>query len=118
MREMRLLASEITAKGASIHDFLGQEMRMKNQRDQVLQHTYELGQIESALQSKMKKMELQSSKKQEAIDSISYTEASLDQKIDKKNQELQRLRKRLETMKNIRFYHHLPCKDTFHLLQY
>ena len=48
-------------------------------------------------------MELQSSKKQEAIDSISYTEASLDQKIDKKNQELQRLRKRLETMKNIRF---------------
>ncbi len=101
---MRQLASEITTKGASIHDFLGQEIRMKNQRDKVLQRTYELGQIETALQSKMKKMEVEISQKQEAIDSISNTEASLDQKIDKKSLELQRLRKRLETMKNIRFY--------------
>ncbi len=100
---MRQLASEITAKGASIHDFLGQELRMKSQRDQVLQRNYELGQIETALQLKMKKMEMQISQKQEAIDSIANTEASLDQKIEKRNQELQRLRKRLETMKNIRF---------------
>lgn len=99
---MRQLASEITAKGASIHDFLGQELRMKSQRDQVLQRNYELGQIENALQLKMKKMEMQISQKQEAIDSIANTEASLDQKIEKRNQELQRLRKRLETMKNIR----------------
>jgi uncharacterized coiled-coil protein SlyX len=52
----------------------------------------------------MKKMEVEISQKQEAIDSISNTEASLDQKIDKKSLELQRLRKRLETMKNIRCY--------------
>lgn len=99
---MRQLASEITSKGASIHDFLGQELRMKQQRQQVLQRSFELGQVEAALQSKMKKMELQIAEKQEATDSIASTEASLDQKIEKKNQELQRLRKRLETMKNIR----------------
>ncbi|XP_046436756.1 clusterin-associated protein 1-like isoform X2 [Daphnia pulex] len=113
VREMRQLASEITTKGASIHDFLGQEMRMKNQRDQVLQRTYELGQIETALQSKMKKMEVEISQKQEAIDSISNTEASMDQKIDKKSLELQRLRKRLETMKNIR----PPFMDEFEKLE-
>ena len=100
---MRQLASEITSKGASIHDFLGQELRMKSQRDQVLQRNYELGKIEAALQLKMKKMEIEINQKQEAIDSIANTEASLDQKIEKRNQELQRLRKRLETMKNIRF---------------
>lgn len=101
---MRKLASEITSKGASIHDFLSQEIRMKNQRDQVLQRNYELGQIEAALQSKMRKMSIQISQKQEAIDSIANTEASLDQKIEKRNQEMQRLRKRLETMKNIRYF--------------
>lgn len=99
---MRQLASDITIKGASIHDFLSQEMRAKNQRLQVLQRNYELNQVEIALQNKMKKMEAQLSKKQEAIDSIAATESSLDQKIDKKSQELQRLRKRLETMKHIR----------------
>lgn len=103
VREMRQLASEITSKGASIHDFLSQEVRMKNQRDQVLQRNYELGQIEAALQLKMKRMDAQISQKQEAIDSIASTEATLDQKIEKRNQELQRLRKRLETMKNIRY---------------
>lgn len=113
VREMRQLASEITSKGALIHDFLGQESRMKYQRDQVLQHTYELGQIESALQIKMKKMEVKITQKQEAIDSRSNTEASLDQKIDKKSQELQRLRKRLETMKNIR----PPFMDEFEKLE-
>lgn len=100
---MRQLASEITSKGASIHDFLSQELRMKHQRDQVLQRNYELGQIEAALHSKMKKMNTQINQKQEAIDSITNTETSLDQKIEKRSQELQRLRKRLETMKNIRF---------------
>ncbi|XP_057377562.1 clusterin-associated protein 1 homolog [Daphnia carinata] len=113
VREMRQLASEITSKGALIHDFLGQELRMKYQRDQVLQHTYELGQIESALQTKMKTMEVHIAQKQEAIDSISNNEASLDQKIDKKSQELQRLRKRLETMKNIR----PPFMDEFEKLE-
>lgn len=100
---MRQLASEITAKGATIHDFLGQEFRMKIQRDQVLQRNYELGRIETALQEKIATMKRQINEKQEAIDSIANTEASLDQKIDKRSQELQRLRKRLETMKNIRF---------------
>lgn len=99
---MRQLASDITVKGASIHDFLNQEMSAKSQRVQVLQRNYELSQVETALQNKMKKMVAQITQKQEAIDSIAGTEASLDQKIEKKSQELQRLRKRLETMKHIR----------------
>lgn len=99
---MRQLASEITSKGASIHDFLSHELRMKAQRQQVLQRSFELSQVEAAIQLKMKFMEQQIAQKQEAIDSIASTEASLDQKIEKKNQELQRLRKRLETMKSIR----------------
>lgn len=103
VREMRALASEITSKGATIHDILGAELRMKAQRQQVLQRSYELGQVESALQNKMKRMEQQIVQKEEAIDGVASTEASLDQKIEKKNQELQRLRKRLETMKNIRY---------------
>lgn len=100
---MRQLASEITAKGATIHEFLGQELKMKSHRNQAIQRNYELGQVENALHSKMKKMELQITQKQEAIDSVATTEASLDQKIEKKNQELQRLRKRLDTIKNIRY---------------
>lgn len=100
---MRQLASEITAKGATIHDSLGKELQMKTQRDQVLQRNYELGRIETAIQAKISSMKIQAKEKQEAIDSIANTEASLDQKIEKRNQELQRLRKRLETMKNIRF---------------
>ena len=99
---MRQLASEITAKGASIHDFLGQETKMKAQRNQVLQRSYEIYQVERALDNAMKKMQLQVAQRRQAIDNIVANEASLDQKLDKKNQELQRLRKRLDTIKNIR----------------
>lgn len=100
---MRHLASEILKKGASIHQILDQELRTKNQRQQVLQRNYELGQVETALQAEMKRMDQRVAQKQEAIDSIASTEASLDQKLEKKVQELQRLRKRLDTMKNIRY---------------
>jgi len=102
VRELRQLASEITKKGASIHQILDQEMRTKNQRHQVLQRNYELGQVETALQAEITSMDQRISQKQEAIDSIASTEASLDQKLEKKIQEQQRLHKRLNTMKNIR----------------
>ena len=86
---MRQLASEITKKGASIHQILDQEMRTKNQRHQVLQRNYELGQVETALQAEITSMDQRISQKQEAIDSIASTEASLDQKLEKKIQEIQ-----------------------------
>jgi clusterin-associated protein 1 len=50
----------------------------------------------------MQSMEQQIQQTQEAIGNIAGNEAQLDQKIEKKTAELQRLRKRLDTMKNIR----------------
>jgi clusterin-associated protein 1 len=99
---MRQLASDITSKGAAIYDFLGKEAALRAQRNQVLQKNYELTQVESALQKKMQSMEQQIQQTQEAIGNIAGNEAQLDQKIEKKTAELQRLRKRLDTMKNIR----------------
>ena len=100
---MRQLASEITSKGASIHDVLDHETKMKGQRQMVLQRNFQLDKVEALLDNQMKKMGAQMAELHEAIDNIATVEVSLDHKIDKKNQELERLRKRLDTMKNIRY---------------
>jgi len=110
---MRQLASEITSKGAAIHDVLGHQLKMKAQRNQVLQRNFQLDQIELALDNQMKKMQQQIAERQEAIANIAATELALDQKLEKKNLELQRLRKRLDTMKNIR----PPFMDEFEKLE-
>ena len=100
---MRQLASEITSKGASIHDVLEHETKMKGQRQLVLERNFQLDKVEALLDNQMKKMDAQMSELREAIENIAAVEVSLDHKIDKKNQELERLRKRLDTMKNIRY---------------
>ena len=96
------MASDITFKGASIHDFLGKEFTLRGQRSQILQRNYEIANVEATLQNKMQNMEITIRDTQVAINNIASTEATLDQKIERKTAELQRLRKRLETMKNIR----------------
>lgn len=102
------MASEITSQGAAIYDFLANEATLRHQRNQVLQRNYELSQVESALQTQMLNMDQQIQQTQQAIDNIAGNEAQLDQKIEKKTLELQRLRKRLETMKNIRYCNFYP----------
>ena len=99
---MRQLASEMTSKGASIHDVLGHEAKMKGLRQVVLERNFQLDRVEALLENHMKKMGAQMTELHQAIDNIAAVEVSLDHKIDKKNQELERLRKRLDTMKNIR----------------
>lgn len=110
---MRRLASEMTSKGALIYDFLGKDRKLYTQRSHVLQKNYEIVQVEAALQKKMAYMDEKITYMQQAIDSIATTEASLDQKIEKKTGELQRLTKRLDTLKNIR----PPFVDEFERLE-
>uniref|UniRef100_A0A2K5LVE0 Clusterin associated protein 1 n=1 Tax=Cercocebus atys TaxID=9531 RepID=A0A2K5LVE0_CERAT len=76
LKAARQLASEITSKGASLYDLLGMEVELRTQ----VQKTKDL------------------------LNNVASDEANLEAKIEKRKLELERNRKRLETLQSVR-----PC---------
>uniref|UniRef100_A0A0K8SZA6 Clusterin-associated protein 1 n=2 Tax=Lygus hesperus TaxID=30085 RepID=A0A0K8SZA6_LYGHE len=102
LRLSRELASQVTSKGAVIYDLLAKEIEMREARNASINNLLEMGKVEVAIKEAItfSKESIQNTKS--LIENVAITESSLDAKIEKKQSELERNQKRLQTLKKVR----------------
>ncbi|XP_077441196.1 clusterin-associated protein 1-like isoform X3 [Vanacampus margaritifer] len=102
LKAARQLASEVTSKGASLYDLLGKEVELREKRSVAIARPLEMDVTEKALRVAIREALETVEKTKEMLNNIVSDEASLDTKIEKKKLELERSRKRLETLQSVR----------------
>uniref|UniRef100_A0A3P8WVH5 Clusterin associated protein 1 n=1 Tax=Cynoglossus semilaevis TaxID=244447 RepID=A0A3P8WVH5_CYNSE len=102
LKAARQLASESTAKGASLYDLLGKEVDLREMRTSAIARPLEINETEKALRAAIKEVLESVEKTKEMLSNVVSDESSLDAKIEKKKQELERNRKRLLTLQSVR----------------
>uniref|UniRef100_I3K414 Clusterin associated protein 1 n=1 Tax=Oreochromis niloticus TaxID=8128 RepID=I3K414_ORENI len=102
LKAARQLASEVTSKGASLYDLLGKEVDLREMRSAAIARPLEINETEKALRAAIKEVLKSVDKTKDMLDNVVSDEATLDGKIEKKKQELERNRKRLQTLQSVR----------------
>ncbi|XP_048869724.1 clusterin-associated protein 1 homolog isoform X5 [Brienomyrus brachyistius] len=102
LKAARQLASEITSKGAALFDLLGKEVDLREMRIAAIARPLEINETEKALRSAIKEVLENMQKTEDMLNNVSSDEASLEAKIEKKKQELERNQKRLQTLQSVR----------------
>ncbi|XP_022084775.1 clusterin-associated protein 1-like [Acanthaster planci] len=102
LKACRLLASQITTKGASLYDLLGKEVELRELRTTAINKPLEINEIEKGLHGSIKGVEHHIKKTQQMLENVASDEANLEAKIDKKKAELERNHKRLQTLQSVR----------------
>ncbi|KAM9763069.1 clusterin-associated protein 1 homolog isoform 2-T2 [Menidia menidia] len=102
LKTARQLASEVTSKGASLYDLLGKEVELREMRTAAIARPLEINEAEKALRAAIREVLESVEKTKEMLSNVVSDENSLDSKIDKKKQELERHQKRLQTLQSVR----------------
>ncbi|XP_061593185.1 clusterin-associated protein 1 homolog isoform X2 [Cololabis saira] len=102
LKAARHLASEVTSKGASLYDLLGKEVELREMRTAAIARPLEINETDKALRAAIKEVLERVEKTKELLSNIVSDETSLDAKIEKKKQELERHQKRLQTLQSVR----------------
>ncbi|XP_032428796.1 clusterin-associated protein 1 homolog isoform X1 [Xiphophorus hellerii] len=102
LKAARQLASEITSRGASLYDLLGKEAELREMRTAAIARPLEINETEKALRAAIKETLEIVEKIKEMLSNVVSDEASLDAKIEKKKQDLERHQKRLQTLQSVR----------------
>ncbi|XP_062252377.1 clusterin-associated protein 1 homolog isoform X1 [Platichthys flesus] len=102
LKSARQLASEVTSKGASLYDLLGKEVELREMRTAAIARPLEVNETEKALRAAIKEVLESVEKTKDMLRNVGSDVTSLDAKIEKKKQELERNRKRLQTLQSVR----------------
>ncbi|XP_015215531.2 clusterin-associated protein 1 homolog isoform X2 [Lepisosteus oculatus] len=102
LKAARQLASEITSKGASLYDLLGKETELREMRTAAIARPLEINETEKTLQAAVREVLHQVQKTKDMLNNVASDEVSLEAKIEKKKQELERNQKRLQTLQSVR----------------
>ena len=102
VRSIREIARELTQRGASLHELLGSEEQLRVARQSALARNPDLKEIENHIARTVSAIssELQGTEKQ--IQSLLQDQRTLDGKIEKKRQDLERYEKRLRSLQTVR----------------
>ncbi|KAJ3086321.1 Clusterin-associated protein 1 [Quaeritorhiza haematococci] len=102
LKACRLLASDITEKGATLHDLLGKEIELRDIRASVISRPFDLKAIGAAVNEAIKLMQNQIISTNATLENLAADESNLVAKIDKKKVELDRAEKRLKSLQGVR----------------
>ncbi|XP_008844351.1 clusterin-associated protein 1 isoform X2 [Nannospalax galili] len=102
LKAARQLASEITAKGASLYDLLGKEIELRELRTEAIARPLEINETEKVMRIAIKEILAQVQKTKDLLNNVASDEANLEAKIEKRKLELERNQKRLQTLQNVR----------------
>ncbi|XP_036053856.1 clusterin-associated protein 1 isoform X2 [Onychomys torridus] len=102
LKAARQLASEITAKGASLYDLLGKEVELRELRTEAIARPLEINETEKVMRAAVKDVLAQVQKTKDLLNNVASDEANLEAKIEKRKLELERNRKRLQTLQSVR----------------
>jgi len=97
------LASKITQKGAILFSYLGEETELRPIRNSRVNAALDINEVEQSLKTLIEKTKKETEHTRELIKDISATEANLDAKITKRQEDLERNSKRLNTLKQVRY---------------
>uniref|UniRef100_A0A670JGM9 Clusterin associated protein 1 n=1 Tax=Podarcis muralis TaxID=64176 RepID=A0A670JGM9_PODMU len=102
LKTARQLASEITSKGASLFDLLGKEVELREIRTEAIARPLEINETEKVMRVAIKDILEQVQKTKDMLSNVASDETSLEAKIEKRKLELERNRKRLQTLQSVR----------------
>ncbi|XP_003417794.1 clusterin-associated protein 1 isoform X1 [Loxodonta africana] len=102
LKAARQLASEITSKGASLYDLLGKEVELRELRTEAVARPLEINETEKVMRIVIKDILAQVQKTKDLLSNVASDEANLEAKIEKRKLELERNRKRLQTLQSVR----------------
>uniref|UniRef100_A0A3B3CJT4 Clusterin associated protein 1 n=1 Tax=Oryzias melastigma TaxID=30732 RepID=A0A3B3CJT4_ORYME len=102
LKAARQLASEVTTKGAAMYDLLGKEVDLRERRTAAIARPLDINETEKALRAAIKEVLENVEKTKDMLNNVVSDEASLDAKIEKKKQDLERHQKRLQTLQSVR----------------
>nr|XP_026241411.1 clusterin-associated protein 1 isoform X1 [Urocitellus parryii] len=102
LKAARQLASEITSKGASLYDLLGKEVELRELRTEAIARPLEINETEKVMRIAIKEILAQVQKTKDLLNNVASDEANLEAKIEKRKLELERNRKRLQTLQSVR----------------
>lgn len=102
MKATRTLASEITSRGATLHDLLGREVELRADRTDAIARPLDVDQIEVGVQKGIDMLTEEVQRVGSQMDNLGADEANLASKIEKKTMDLERNNKRLRALESVR----------------
>ncbi|KAI8916949.1 Clusterin-associated protein-1-domain-containing protein [Powellomyces hirtus] len=102
LKTCRLLATEITERGAKLYDSLGHELLYRDIRSAIISRPFELGAMESSVKSSIRALVELNTTTRTTLANLAADESNLISKIDKKKIELERAQKRLLSLQSVR----------------
>lgn len=98
----RELALQITRKGSSLFDLLSKEPMLRESRISQANNYVDISEVEEMIRKIIDETTKNITQMKQQIENISSSENNLDVKISKKENDLERISKRLETLKGVR----------------
>ncbi|CAG9092920.1 unnamed protein product [Plutella xylostella] len=102
IKQARQLATELTARGAALHDLLGKEPEHREARDRALSRPLDLSSMESSLRLALEAVTSRVASTREQLAAAGGGGGALDAKIERRRGELQRAEQRLRTVHSIK----------------
>lgn len=102
MKATRMLASEITSRGAALHDLLQHEPELRSVRADAMAKPLDVDQIEIGVQKGIDMLSEEIEKVVSMMGNLDADEANLASKIEKKRMDLERNNKRLRALESVR----------------
>merc|ERR1719473_862311 len=98
----RSLAADITKYGARLHELLGMHAESKENAARALGKNFDVDYLQRQLHEMVAQVTDQTEQLRGMLSNLEADEANLQQKIDKKKQELDRHQKRLQSLQTVR----------------
>lgn len=98
MQQARSLASQLTSTGASLYAFMAREVDLRDARNEAIGRQLDSEWVEKCLENARDAIRDEIAKTENALVNITADEGTLDGKIEKRRNELERNQKRLTTL--------------------
>lgn len=102
LKSTRSLASEITTRGSTLHELLGDEVELREARVDALDRPLDVDEIESGVTRTIAQAKEEIEKTKALMDNVGADETNLAQKIEIKQAEIDRNTKRLRSLEGYR----------------
>lgn len=102
IKGLRDLATELTTNGAILHELLGKEAEIRNIRFKAVSKQIDLGELELFIQQQHEQVEQEQQNVESALVQLKSDSKHLSSKIEKREMELQRRKKRLKSLQEVR----------------
>ena len=100
--DLKACCQLVTTNGANLYKLLIQEVGLREARLSAISRSVDIDEIERGIENSIAAVNAEIQRMNQRMDNAASDEASLEVKIEKKRQELERKKKRLQSLANVR----------------